>query len=66
MKRSSFALGRDNVLQMRFFLHGRDARRVPASSQRFHQQHLGHQALPLDDGGFLLIAYQILLRAHHV
>ena len=61
-----FCLGSDDIFQVRLFLHGGKACGIPASSQRFYKEHGGDEPLAVDNGGFLLVAEQILLRAYHV
>jgi len=48
--------GGDDVFKVGLLLHGGEACSVPASAQRFDEEHGCNQPLAVDDGGFLLVA----------
>ena len=59
-------LGCDDVFWMGLHLYRGEARRIPATAQRFHEEHAGHQPLPVDLRQLLLVGQQILLRGDDV
>ena len=58
--------GSDDIFELGLDLDGGEAGGVPAAAERFYQENAGDEALALNDGGFLLVDEQILLRGNDV
>lgn len=62
----SFTLWGDDVAALRLHLNDREAGRVPAAAESFHEQNAGDQALAVYDGRLLFVLQEILLSGDDV